>query len=82
VIDGEHATIAGLADGKPSADRLTMVRESGAWRLDLVPLMVGANAYFKKAAADSGMSEDDFVLMIVERMADRPVPQTIWNPPK
>jgi pimeloyl-ACP methyl ester carboxylesterase len=50
-----------------------MVRENGAWRLDLVPLMAGANAYFKKAAAESGMSEDDFVLMILERMSDRPV---------
>jgi len=82
VIDGERATIAALADGKPSADRFPMVRENGAWRLDLVPLMAGANAYFKKAAAESGMSEDDFVLMILERMSDRPVSPAIWNPPK
>lgn len=81
-ISGDRATIAALADGKPTSERFILLREGGAWRLDLVPLFAGANAYFKKARAESGMAEDAFVMTIVEQMAGRPVPGTIWNPPK
>jgi len=81
-IAGDHASIVELTDGKVTSERFSLQRENGVWRLDLVPLMTGANAAFKKLAAESGMSEDSFVFAIVEKMVGRPVPVTIWNPPR
>jgi hypothetical protein len=33
-------------------------------------------------AGESGLSEDDFVRVTVAELAGKPVPPTIWNPPK
>jgi hypothetical protein len=55
-------------------------REDGAWRISLVPTLRNAEPVLRQAAKQSGLDEDDFVLAVLEKVSDRPVPATIWDP--
>ena len=58
---------------------LQMVREEGAWRWDMMPVIRAASAQFG-ASLPAGMKEDDFVLFVLSNATGRPVPPTIWQP--
>jgi hypothetical protein len=81
-VTGDRATVTFMVGGKPTPVKLALQREGGAWRIDLVSLFALSSGAFKNRQAESGKSEDDFVLELVGQLAAKPVPATIWNPPR
>jgi len=81
-ITGDRASLTFMVGGKPTPAKLALDREDGAWRIDLVSLFELSGAGFKNLHAESGKSEDEFILELVQQVSGKPVPATIWNPPR
>jgi hypothetical protein len=81
-VKGDRASGVLSAGGKTLPTRMELKREAGAWRIDLVSLFPPVNAALKKAREESGLSENDFILKFAETISGKPVPGTIWNPPR
>jgi hypothetical protein len=79
-ITDNRASLTFVVGGKPTPVKLGLVREAGAWRIDLVSLFQLSGAAFKQRQQESGKSEDDFVVGLVEELSGKPVPAKIWNP--
>jgi hypothetical protein len=56
-----------------------MVREEGAWRWDMMPVIRAASTQFT-ASLPAGMKEDEFVLLVLSSASGRPVSPTVWQP--
>jgi hypothetical protein len=56
---------------------LPFVREDGAWRWDMLAVIQAAGA---SLAPEPGMTEDEFVIAVLEGSSGRKVPPTIWQP--
>ena len=81
-ISGDRASATFVVDGKPTPAKLALRRERGAWRVDLVSLFRMSDAVIRKRQEESGKSEDDFIFDLLGQLAGKPVPATIWNPPR
>lgn len=81
-ITGDRASLTFVVGGKPTPVKLGLRREAGGWRVDLVSLFRLSDAVIRKRQEDSGKSEDDFIFALLEQLAGKPVPPTIWNPPR
>jgi hypothetical protein len=76
------ATVFGNGDRavvKDGAIDVQMVREEGAWRWDMMPILRAASAQFT-ASLPVGMKEDDFVLFVLSNASGRPASPTVWQP--
>jgi hypothetical protein len=81
-VRGERATGQMVRGGKPMPVEFAFRREAGSWRLNLQALMdVGGSALSQVARAQK-ISEDQLIVSLVESVSGRPVPATIWNPPR
>lgn len=81
-VEGEEASGTILRpDGSQTAFEIGFVKQAGRWRVDLVALMNLTRAAFDYSLQQSGMSEDAFVLALLEKVTGRPAAPTIWNPP-
>ena len=56
-----------------------MVREEGAWRWDMMPILQAASTQFA-ASLPAGMKEDDFILFVLSNATGHPVSPTVWQP--
>jgi hypothetical protein len=81
-ITGDRASLVFVVDGKPTPVKIGLRREGGAWRIDLLSLFQLSGGAFRERQKKSGQSEDDFVVSLVEQLVGKPVPPTIWNPPR
>jgi hypothetical protein len=81
-IKGDRASLTFMVGGEPTPAKLGFQREGNAWRVDLVSLFQLSGAGFKKHQEESEKSEDDFILELIGQLAGKPVPATIWNPPR
>ena len=81
-VEGDHASGTIMRpDGVKSSFKMEFVKEGGHWMLDLVALMKLTRAAFEYAVQQSGLSEDEFVLLMLEQGTGvKPGPE-IWNPP-
>lgn len=81
-IEGDHASGTILRpDGLKSSFKMEFVKEGGRWLLDLVALMDLTRTAFEFAVQQSGLSEDEFVLLMVEQGTGRKPGPEIWSPP-
>ncbi len=81
-IEGDHASGTILRqDGLKSSFKMEFVREGGRWLLDLVALMKLTRTAFEYAVQQSGLSEDDFVMLMLEQGTGRKPSPDIWSPP-
>jgi hypothetical protein len=55
------------------------LREGGVWRWDMVPTLMAASEAFAPDP-DSGMTEDEFVIFVLEQGTGQPVSPRIWQP--
>jgi hypothetical protein len=55
------------------------VREDGAWRWDMLPDIQAASTSLAPDPAD-GLTEDEFVILVLEAGSGREVSPTIWQP--
>lgn len=82
VIEGDSASAAILRpDGEESPYDLQFVRQQGEWRLDLVALMELIHVAFQNEQKNSGLSEDEFVMRMIEHGTNQTVGPEIWDPP-
>jgi len=81
-VNGDHASGSILRpDGEASPFKMEFVKEEGRWLLDLVALMNLTRAAFDFAVQQSGLSEDDFVILMLEAGTGRKPGPDIWSPP-
>lgn len=81
-VEGDRASGTILRpDGVKSSFKMEFVREGGRWLLDLVALMNLTRTAFEYAVQQSGLSEDEFVLLMLEQGTGRKPGPDIWSPP-
>ena len=68
-----------VASGKPTPIHITMKKEGG-WRVDLTSILPVTNRAFGEAVKRMGMSENDFILLTLDSLTGKTVPDTIWQP--
>jgi hypothetical protein len=76
------ARVLGNGDRAIVRDGVTnvqMVREEGAWRWDMMPIIQAASAQFA-ANLPAGMTEDEFVLFVLSNASGRPASPSVWQP--
>ena len=84
-IDGElspTAEVLGNGDRAIVRDgplNVQMVREEGAWRWDMMPILRGANAQLAEGKP-SRMTEDEFLFFILQTTNERAPTPAIWQP--
>jgi hypothetical protein len=64
---------------KDAGSIVHMVREEGAWRWDMMPIIRTASTQFA-ANLPAGMTEDDFILFVLSNSTGRPASPTVWQP--
>ncbi|MGF1631149.1 MAG: hypothetical protein ACFCUT_16875 [Kiloniellaceae bacterium] len=81
-VEGDAATGTILQpDGSETPFKMQFVREEGRWLLDLVALMHLTRTAFEYAVQQSGLGEDEFVLLMLEQGTGRKPGPEIWSPP-
>lgn len=80
-VKDDFASAALLGNGgEVSPFRLEFLREDGEWRLDLAEMLKIARFGIDYAVQQSGMSEDEFVLFVLEYSSGRKPGPEIWSP--
>ncbi len=79
-IDGDRAQAQYVIGDKLTPLLWNFTREGGKWRLDLASLMPYATQGLAKFTQMTSMSEDDFLMKVIERRGGRPVSEDIWQP--
>ena len=60
-------------------EEIYFLREDGAWRWDMMPVILAASEEFAPDP-DSGMTEDEFVIFVLEQATGQTVSPSIWQP--
>ncbi len=82
LAEGDVAVIHVLIDEQDAGPAFQFARESGAWRLDLVPTTQAGNAALQMAARQQGVPEREFLLLLMESVLGRKVGSEAWVPPR
>lgn len=80
-VEGRVAIANAIVDGQTSALTFRFVNEAKGWHLDLVPTVQASNAALQLAAKQRGVSELDFISLLVESAVGRKVGPSVWQPP-
>jgi hypothetical protein len=80
VVQGSSATGVHIANGQVTPLKYTFHREDGRWGLDLTAIMAPAEQAFKMIIEQSGRTEDEFVINIIEAVSGEEVPDSVWEP--
>jgi hypothetical protein len=67
-VVGDTASAPVLSTGQPSGIRFDFVREEGAWKLDLLPLLQTANVAFRNLATEQGITVDQLIDQTLEAL--------------
>jgi len=79
-VSGNQATAQFIKAGKPTPLKYSFTKEGGQWRIDLTALGPVVNQSLKMLVEQQGVSEDEFLLDILEAVSGtKPSPQ-IWQP--
>ena len=80
--EGDVAVLDVIIDAQEAGPAFSFNRESGAWRLDLVPTTQLGNAALELAARQQGIPESEFMLVLIESVLGRKVGAEAWVPPR
>ena len=81
-VKGDFASGGLLGNGgEVSPFRLEFLREDGEWRLDLAEMLKIARFGIDYAVQQTGMSEEEFLLFVLEYSSGRKPGPEIWSPP-
>lgn len=79
-VSGHRAT-AGIKIGDQRAPtRFHFTKEKNTWRFDLIQTIIDTNLALKAQIRQSGMTETEFLVVILESVAGVKVTEEIWNP--
>ncbi len=79
-IDGDFAVAQLEGKAAPSQIHFEFHKENEEWKLDLTSIFPMAIIVFDKLIADSGKSENEFLLLILEAAAGKKVTPETWRP--
>lgn len=80
LAEQDVAVLHAIVDGRDAGPAFRFNRESGAWRLDLVPTIQAANAGLQMAAERAGVSDSQFMTTLIESVVGREVGAEAWQP--
>jgi hypothetical protein len=60
--------------------KFRMVREDGAWKIDLTETIINSNTAFVYLIKDSGYTEDEFIFMMIESTGGVRPTEKVWEP--
>ncbi|MEO3430094.1 hypothetical protein AAFN88_14635 [Pelagibius sp. CAU 1746] len=81
-VAGDLATGALLrTDGSETPYRVEFLKEDGDWHLNLKKMLEFARIGIEYAVQQAGMSEDEFILTLLEYSTGKKPGPEIWNPP-
>ena len=69
-----------LKNDQPSRIKFRFLKQSGAWKFDLMPLLQVFNVAFKELATQSGIEENEFIFGLLESLEGRQPTEQIWQP--
>ena len=69
-----------LKNDQPSRIKFRFLKQSGAWKFDLMPLLQVFNVAFKELATQSGIEENKFIFMMLESLGGKQPTEQIWQP--
>jgi len=81
-VSGDSATARVHIDNKKTPNRYRFSRESGAWKFDLLQTMQAADQVLASQIEQTGLSENDFILRMLEGVSGRKPTETISEPLK
>jgi hypothetical protein len=79
-VSGDHASGVHVSAGTETPLRWMFQKKDGNWKLDITSIMPAADQAFKQMIRESGQSEDEFLVAILESVSGRRVPESIWEP--
>lgn len=80
-VDGRLASAPVLEDKRPSPLHLQFVRQDGAWRWDMLGVIQLMDPLFRQLAEAGGATPEALLLRVVEGVAKRRLPPTVWDAP-
>jgi hypothetical protein len=69
-----------VSEGKRTGMRLHFVKEGGQWKYDEPEAMVEYSRLLADEARAAGVSENDFIIDVLEEELGRKIPASIWDP--
>lgn len=79
-ITGTTAKAQAVTAGKPIPLYFTFNKENGSWKMNLTDLFAIANDGFKELIKDSGMPEQEFLLLVLSDMTGMEQTMELWKP--
>jgi|GEM_PF-1970990 hypothetical protein len=71
-----------VRNGRPTKMKFQFVIEGGKWKLKLMPIMTQAEPVLQAQLKREGLTEDEYILRVLEATTGRkPLPDA-WDPPK
>ncbi len=80
--EGDVAVLHVFVNGQDAGPAFRFNREPTGWKLDLLPTLQASNATLQLAAKERGVSEDEFMLILMESILGRKVTPDAWTPPR
>jgi len=81
-VDGKKAKTTVSSDGKKAPFGFDFVLEDGKWKMDLTSFFPIGEGALKAAIQQTGMSETQFILVMLEKSSGKKPNDSIWDPPK
>ena len=81
-VYGNYASAVVLYIGQTTDNMLEFLKEDGAWRINLVPLLNKADQNFSTYLNQYNANYDDVIVNIIESTSGRKVNGNIWEPVK
>lgn len=79
-VTGDTATGVHVSRGQQSPYKWEFHKEDGRWKIDLTSIMPIADRALRQLILQSGASEDEFVLRMLEAVSGQQIGSTIWEP--
>lgn len=79
-IDGNFAKGQFLHKGKETPLDFHFYKEGGRWRFNITSMFAFTTMFAKRTIENSGMTEDEFILLILEKSTGKLPGSTIWRP--
>jgi hypothetical protein len=80
MIDGTFAKGQLVTNGQNAPVYFHFYKEGGGWKIDLTSIFEISNMALKKMVDDSGQTENEFLLMLLEMVSGKKPGSEIWRP--
>jgi hypothetical protein len=79
-VDGDRAQAPVQRGDRLTRERMYFVRESGEWKVNLLPNLTTTDRHIEDATAAKGVSERNYLESLVAEVTKEPVREGIWQP--